>query len=327
MENKKIVCTIKPFNDFPLSGCFKHQILSALNGFKISPLLYITNIFYTYKLSHQYLKAKTLQFSSYSKIFSQMNLKMLHKRKIKNTLLHEIKKQLLKNRVIIIPCDCYALSYRMDMYRQLHSLHYILIYGFDEVTKSFYCIDHSFLNSFEYKRKKIKFLDIENGFQSFITNYYQRTSTLLFVLYPKSKLNNQPISFVDNIQNHFDEIKNGLIILKQYLVIFHQLIQNRHLFMRKIEKTYQNIVKIRQMKERQKYQFSFCFKNSSLNALLSEIIKEYTMMIAILYKCFITKKYYSQSILNCFEKFKSIYCLEERLCEKLHEIIKLNKIL
>ncbi len=323
---KKIVCNVKPFNEFPLSGCFKHQVLSALQSFNVDILTYLTNTFYTYSYKHNYLISKQIEFYSYSKNYKDMNIKMLHKRILKDNLIHEIKKQLLKDRLIIVPCDCYALTYRKDMYHKLHSLHYILIYGYNDKNKRFYTIDHDYQNSFQYKNKMITYENIENGMNAYKENFYKKRSTLLYVIYKTINSNtHSTISFIDNIINNKLLIDNGLKSFKKYIYDFNAFINNKKLFLRKIEKTYQNFVLVRQHKEREKYQFQYCFKNKRLTNLFNKIIYEYTFIITILYKCFITNKHNYNSLLKCQEKLNGIYQFEEKLIKKLYEIIGSKK--
>ena len=87
---KKIVCNVKPFNEFPLSGCFKHQVLSALQSLNVNILTYITNTFYTYSYKQNYLLSKQIQFNSHSNNYKEMNIKMLHKKIIKGSIIQEI---------------------------------------------------------------------------------------------------------------------------------------------------------------------------------------------------------------------------------------------
>lgn len=322
---KKIVCNVKPFNEFPLSGCFKHQLLSALQGLNVNILTYITNTFYIYKIKNCILNSRQIQFNSYSNNYKDMNIKMLHKKLIKNGFINEILKQLNKNRLIIIPCDCYELSYRTDMYHKLHSLHYILIYGYNDKNKSFYTIDHDYLNSFQYKKKLIKYIDIENSFIAYKENFYKKNNSLLYVIYKTSNKNNQStISFIENIRNNKHFINQGLNELKQYIHNFNHLINNKKLFLKKIEEIYKSFVIIRQHKEREKYQLQYCFKRKVLTNILNKIIYEYTLIIAIFYKCFITTKNNYSSLLKCKEKLNNIYQLEEKLIHTLYETIRSN---
>ncbi|MCI5746028.1 MAG: BtrH N-terminal domain-containing protein [Erysipelotrichaceae bacterium] len=322
---KKIVCNIKPFNEFPLSGCFKHQVLSALQSLNVNILTYITNSFYTYSYNQNYLKSQQIQFNSYSKNYKDMNIKMLHKKTIKTSIIKEIIKQIKKDRLVILPCDCYGLTYRKDMYNKLHSLHYILIYGYNDKNKSFYTIDHDYLNSFQYKKKLVKFIDIEKGFKAYKDNYYKKSYSLLYVIYKTHNKNNRSTtSFINNISNNKHLIKHGLYVLKQYINYFESLINNKKLFLKKVEKTYKNFVLIRQHKERQKYQLQYCFKRRKLSNILNKIIYEYTFLISIFYKCFLTKKHNYNSLLKCKEKLNTIYQLEERLIQTLYETIKSN---
>ena len=322
---KKIVCDVKPFNEFPLSGCFKHQVLSALQGFDVSILTYITNTFYTYSYKQHYLKSQQIQFNSYSKNYKEMNIKMLHKKNIKDSIIQEIIKQLKKDRLVILPCDCYGIPYRKDMYKKYHSLHYILIYGYNDKNKSFYTIDHDYINSFQYKKKLVKYIDIEKGFNAYKKTYYKKSYSLLYIIYKTHNKNNRSTtSFIDNISNNKQLINQGLNALKQYINDFESLINNKKLFLNKIEKIYKYFVLIRQHKERQKYQLQYCFKRRKLTNILNKIIYEYTFIITILYKCFLTKKHNYNSLLKCKEKLNNIYQLEEKLIEKLYETIRSN---
>lgn len=322
---KKIVCNVKPFNEFPLSGCFKHQVLSALQSLNVNILTYITNTFYTYSYKQNYLKSQQIQFNSYSKNYKEMNIKMLHKKNIKDPIIQEIIKQLNKNRLVIIPCDCYGLTYRKDMYNKLHSLHYILIYGYNDKNISFYTIDHDYLNSFQYKKKLVKFIDIEKGFNAYKKTYYKKSYSLLHIIYKiHNKNNRSTTSFIDNISNNKHLINQGLNALKQYINDFESLINNKKLFLNKIEKIYKNFVLIRQHKERQKYQLQYCFKRRKLTNILNKIIYEYTFIITILYKCFLINKHNYNSLLKCKEKLNNIYQLEEKLIQTLYETIRSN---
>ena len=112
--------------------------------------------------------------------------------------------------------------------------------------------------------------------------------------------------------------------LKQYINDFESLINNKKLFLNKIEKIYKYFVLIRQHKERQKYQLQYCFKRRKLTNILNKIIYEYTFIITILYKCFLTNKHNYNSLLKCKEKLNNIYQLEEKMIQILYETIRSN---
>ncbi len=323
---KKIIYNVKPFNDFPLSGCFKHQVLAALKGLNIHPLPYLVNNYYIYAIKNHYLISKQIQFESYSTNFKKMGIKMLHKKVIHSEFIEEIKKQLSKAKLIIVPCDCYGLSYRKDMFNKLHSIHYLLIYGYDDNIKSFYTIDHDYLNSFQYKKKKVKYNDIENGFEAYKNNFYKKKDTLLYILYKTLNQKNSSTTFTDNIIKYKEIMKNGQLALKHYIDIFEHLIKNETLFLKKIEKTYQNFILIRQHKERMKYQLQYCFKNKRITNLFNKIIYEYTFIITILYKCYLTKKLNQNSLIKCLDKLNVIYSLEEKTQITIDETIESNQL-
>ena len=58
-------------------------------------------------------------------------------------------------RPIIAGVDCFYLESRADTYEKVHAPHFILVYGYDLVTREINVVDHDYENSYLFKKKKI----------------------------------------------------------------------------------------------------------------------------------------------------------------------------
>lgn len=112
---KKINYVI-PFNKIPLNSCFKHQLITIIKSFKLNEKIYLLNNIFTCKKINNDIKPTLLYFENYKKNYKKIGINIYYRKKdIKDNISYLIS-CLKKEKLIIVACDCYGLSYRKDLY-------------------------------------------------------------------------------------------------------------------------------------------------------------------------------------------------------------------
>lgn len=83
---------------------------------------------------------------------------------------------------VIIPVDGFSLTYRKDIYKKIHSGHFILIYGYDKHRNKFYINEHAFLNSLDYREKFESIQTISRAYKQFFSELAKENKKLTIVL-------------------------------------------------------------------------------------------------------------------------------------------------
>lgn len=139
---------VKPFNDFWFINCYYHQLIAGLSclGIKKEGIL----------LSRLLMSGRQFTTLRHEEISDKSGEKYLGYR---NRRCNINEKSLIKHvdcgRPIIAGVDCFYLESRADTYEKVHAPHFILIYGYDLVTREINVVDHDYENSYLFKKKKI----------------------------------------------------------------------------------------------------------------------------------------------------------------------------
>ena len=136
------------FNDFFFKSCYYHQLIAGITSFEIDIEGLFLNAFTKIYIDFNTNKEGVLKEKKLEKILG-------YKRKRCKINCRKLIKNIDKDSPVIVSVDCYYLESRPETYQVKHMPHYILAYGYDLETREAYVVDHSYLNSYEYKEKII----------------------------------------------------------------------------------------------------------------------------------------------------------------------------
>ncbi len=151
MENHKIIENIQPFNDVYIN-CYYSSLLPVINRFGKNITPFLLNDFVRIKYDVDANKFITYNdiIVSEEEIFNEQGL-LIKKDAIDNkTILDDIRYSILRNSPVIVLIDSYFQRISYNTYLKKHSLHYLLIFGFDNQKEIVRINEHAFWESKKY---------------------------------------------------------------------------------------------------------------------------------------------------------------------------------
>lgn len=167
MKNRKVIENIQPFNDVYIS-CYYSSLFPVINKFGKNILPFLLNNFVHIKYDKDMKKiiAADDKIVSEEKLFSEQGL-LIKKDAIGNdTALDDIRFSIKNNSPVIVLIDSYFQRISCNTYLKKHSLHYLLIFGFDDQKQILRINEHAFWESKKYDLfdwEYQEFLDAYNG--------------------------------------------------------------------------------------------------------------------------------------------------------------------
>lgn len=161
---KKILENVKPFDKFWFRSCFYQAFLSIALYYGGDVNKYFANQVLEYKkMENGHLMVVKKNLIRYDKVEGIRE----HRRRREKNLFQVIKDKIDKKYPMIIAVDSYYLTYRNDCYLKRHNAHYLCIYGYDDIKRRLFILDHSYWGSYKYERKEICYIDLFRAYLEF----------------------------------------------------------------------------------------------------------------------------------------------------------------
>ena len=254
---RKIIKNIKPYNLFSFGTCYHHQIIPVFEKYGADKRLILGSRLALYEFDKKCSRLSVCNLELYgSKRLEQITgVHLIKKRNIKD-LCTEIIKSIDRGSPVIISADCYYLKYRTDTYKKLHSLHYILVYGYDLGKKTFIINDHAYMNSHLYSEAEVPFKLIETSFNSYVKRL-KEASDFDLLKFRKVKLqeNAEPIDFLAEIRKHADKLAQSKKALEQCMNYIIGCTKSKTKFLADADNIINFLAYLRLPKQTQLYQF------------------------------------------------------------------------
>lgn len=151
MNNYKIIENIQSFNDVYIN-CYYSSLLPVIIKFgkNIFPFLLNNFVFIRYDKDIKKIIPHNDNIIPEEKLFSEQGL-LIKKDAIGNeTVIDDIRSSIKKDRPVIVLIDSYFQKISSNTYLKKHSLHYLLIFGFDDQKQIFRINEHAFWESKKY---------------------------------------------------------------------------------------------------------------------------------------------------------------------------------
>lgn len=151
MDNYKIIDGIHPFNDVYIS-CYYSSLLPVINKFgkNLTPFLLNSFVYLKYDKETKKIIPYNDTIIPEEKIFYEQGL-LIKKDAISNErVLDDVRFSIRKNRPVIVLIDSYFQKISYNTYLKKHSLHYLLIFGFDDQKQILRINEHAFWESKRY---------------------------------------------------------------------------------------------------------------------------------------------------------------------------------
>lgn len=211
--------------------CFYSAFLPALEFFGIRQSQLISNTIFLFNFKEKYLKFEPLTIKTDKELLKDEELDLEIFENVEN--LKEFLIDKLKNSLpIIVPVDPFYNSNRLDTYKKIHANHFLLIAGYDKRTSDFVVVDHSHIDTPDYKLRRISNHDLlsshnglklnpENAAEIWVIKSLKNKNRLT----PKEILN----QYLKNMNNEEKKITNSIISLEEYNQEFKTLIEKNEI--------------------------------------------------------------------------------------------------
>lgn len=206
VNGQKVIKNIIPFNNIFYKSCFYNALFTSLQHFNKSILQFLSAEVYKYEWNQQNNDQMGFQLTY---IADQNDIDKLFEQRVytygirnNENIVFDVISAIDENRPVILGIDCFYESIRKDTYQKIHWPHNIVVFGYNCEMQIFHVIEHSHIDSLEYKEQFIPFEDIISGHKSFESSFKKQLKKSDYI-----QLFAYPFVFPDH---HFD------LLLKQY---------------------------------------------------------------------------------------------------------------
>ena len=312
---KRILRGVRPYNELALKSCYYNQLVTGYSMFKAEPRIVIADYLPLYSFDE---KSKDLTILSVN-VMNEETMQLLtgverKKHNCINNIQDFLRLHIDSREPIILPVDCFYLSYRVDTFEKQHSPHFILVYGYDLEEKNYYVVDHMFQNSAEYRKQKVPMRELYSAYKYFSESMEIEQDKPLTVLkkvgVPKGNFSE---IYRQGIQNRREDIRKSGEMFKNYIDFLLKAIQNIQNSDDFFEKSITALGNIRWLKNVQKNIFERVFHDSEMNRVTDRILEDYIFLYGIALKLKM-KGIYSAKEVSCFAiRAEEVLELETRL--------------
>ena len=333
----KVLQNIEPYNDIWYKSCFYHAFFPVINHFDKSILPFILNDFFVYMLNtnnnYQSLTLDCLGIRNEEDILKSIGI---HVQCIKSSA--DIARDLISaidcESPVNIHIDSYYESIRSDVYKKVHCPHVLLIFGYNKLEKYFHAVEHRYRESVLFEKRTISYSDIVDSYNGYIKNYHKATRHPTFMKYSLNicRHDKKKLSctfdiwirdYINNILRKELEITQGLNNIKYYSESIKNIFFDISALNLNVDNLLDNLNKIVNYKNAQRYTLLKAFKpEPEIILLLESIISCWSFVRGIIGKYKFSGIYDVKSFSLSIEKIIRIYSLEQEYYDKLFSFYK-----
>jgi|GEM_PF-5824192 len=201
---KKTIFDVNPWNEMYYNNCYFSALFAMLLHFQksITPVL-LSNLFF-YKKNGKLLfemERKPLFTDAKSDIVAKMGITEADYEKT-DDIIDIIKNGIENDALPMVWIDCYYEPIRPDAYLQNHWGHILLVYGYDDAMQTVEFLEHSYTDSFTYKRATMSYDDFRSCHNGFKTNHTRGDFNGL-ILFQKSEIETDICAFTQDVVRKF----------------------------------------------------------------------------------------------------------------------------
>lgn len=322
-----VIVDIKPFNGYFLASCFIQSLLPILNKYDIPVEWILVHCVPYYKkhdsgLFEGHFCTDYLVMDDVDHLLSLFGVKVHSYRFVQN-LFEFIFENIQKQEPIICFVDGFYLPYRTDIYRTSHLEHAVLIYGIDIARKVIFLIDHSELNTLDFKKLEIAYESLQEAFLSYVLARFEKRDKIFRFCF--QHVNRPPISlheiylrYIINYRQNDALIIDGLEKLKEYVNEFKGIALDES----RLEIEAQHMIQcLKYILKTKKQEYRLM---QSLNAPIihqkfcRDICQYWSDIMNIIQHYVFSRKYKENSIIRSVDSIFQVSELEEKLYQYVH---------
>jgi hypothetical protein len=228
LNNIRLLENIEPFNDLFFINCYYNSLFPILLYYKKSILPILINYVFSYnykkELVNSSISSNYIPVKNSEEILSEIGIKLCVKVN-NNNLIEDTIQSITHSKPVIADINCYYLPIRKE-YLKNHLIHTILIYGFNNLEKTFNIIEQKYGDSLSYQKSIITYSDYESSYYGVselndkdkkLACYYQYSLLEGYNEDAVLDVNNSIKELRMNLQSKIQYIDLGLVMLKEFL--------------------------------------------------------------------------------------------------------------
>lgn len=313
---------LQPFNDLLLQSCFYNQRTAAYSAFGIDPKIVAGNYLPLYKF---YPKTGILKLDC-REIFNKAEMQRLtgvklNKYKIVDNFEKFVIGQINKNCPVMVFVDCFYLNYRKDTYKKMHSLHSILIYGYDDIKKIFVISEHMYLNSFKYTEQAVSIDIIKAANQSYMQRFMKgKNSLITFTRLKEPSMASAGELFLKKIAARKTDLRKSLDEFEKGMECLIACLSEQTKLESELDVIIKFLGEVRRNKNVQKNLLGYVFGENEMYTIADRIIEDYIFIYGLMVKMKITKRYDRNALEKAIVRCEEVLFLEKKLHGLLAEV-------
>lgn len=306
---------VKPVSGFRLD-CYRHALLPALNYFNkdIRPFLLSKIGRYTYNNSLDFVEVELMR---YKLAFKYLGINDEYFYLTNKTIKENICSLIDNGKFVIVYLDTYYYSHFPSSYKNFHSRHGVLVYGYDLKKDIFYTIDTDFVESFEGKNIIIPMEDVIFAHEKMIEHYNMKDFVETIENYDdkKGSFFEDYICYYSNYYlNNWEKFSDSINDLYLFVSEFGNVLSCEEAAMKYASQLYIAFNRAINCRHLMYSTYSYIFDGiGHILECLDCLIDELNYVRAVMYKSIYSREYRRVSFEKCFELMKKIVSREEEL--------------
>jgi hypothetical protein len=241
-------------------------------------------------------------------------IRLIRKRKVADAVACIIK-EIDRGAPVMVPVDCFYLTYREDTYKKKHLMHFLLAYGYDKKEKQFTINEHCYLNSSLYRERDMDFVDLKAAYDNFLKRL-DKTDGVGIIKFQKTGKEKHGFSSVHYMRAYKDNkerIKESIGALIKYCDYIIGLLADKRMLDLEITKIIEDFGYIRFKKQIQKYQMAALFGDEKIDGLNYRSMDDLVFVCGVLAKIRLAGAYNEKSVEKLTARLREIKQIETKI--------------
>lgn len=323
---KKVIHDVNPWNELYYNNCYYGALFPMLlhYGRSITPVLLQNSYSYSVKDDLSF-KIERNEIKSQDQVLKDMGIveTMLPKDDVVATIKGCIDRGVLP----MVFIDCFYETIRPDAFGKNHWSHILTVYGYNDETQTFELLEHSYFDSFTYKRAQFPYSDMETCCRHFGEDEEDFTGLLEF------SVSEKPVDLIayhrQAVMNYIDYMKRNRGRLFDGIGALRDVLEKRRsegtaaCFTKEDAEVFRRIEKFKKM-ERYAIKTVF-FADESLTRLFDRVAGAWDIAAAAVENDFPADRYFDSILSRLIEAvdlektaFEKTYLLLERRSQEMN---------
>ena len=320
MPDRKVLKGIKPFNEYGFRSCYYHQLIAAYARYGIDERIWLMNYLPLYKFDAEktMLSIEEIEMFSESEMEEYTGIRLIKKRTSQN-LIAELIQSINRGVPVIVTGDCFYLDYREDTFKKHHIIHFILVYGYDKISKKFIVSEHSFGNSWFYVEREADFRIIKRFFENYIKRLSQKSGIALVKI---NKISEErripgPALYQNILMKEKTRISESYHAIEKFCKFLIAISADEERLKPHLQPLLDCIGIVRWKLVARKRQFEYIFQDEKLNGFADRIIENIIFINSIIAKVKFATAYNEKSMEKLRNRARECMECEKAICDFL----------